>query len=127
MPGSGALRQQGADRFALIQAESRDVDEADDVRRIRAQGSDDLTAVGVAGDEGRAVLAGQHLTQPGSRAAAWVPVGRGERDPQRVAGHKRVRQIEFTDHIPRSLAGKILRRLLAAEGDPAVTGFLPGG
>ena len=35
---------------------------------------------------------------------AWV----GER----VAGYKRVRQIEFTDHIPRSPAGKILRRLL---------------
>jgi len=34
---------------------------ADDVRRIGAQGSDDLTAVGVAGDDGRAVLAGQHL------------------------------------------------------------------
>jgi LuxR family maltose regulon positive regulatory protein len=59
--------------------------------------------------------------------AAWVPVGRGERDPQRGAGYKRVRQIEFTDHIPRSLAGKILRRLLAAESEPAVTGFLPGG
>ena len=36
---------------------------------------------------------------------AWV----GER----VAGYKRVRQIEFTDRIPRSPAGKILRRLLA--------------
>lgn len=35
---------------------------------------------------------------------AWV----GER----LAGYKRVRQIEFTDHIPRSPAGKILRRLL---------------
>jgi acyl-coenzyme A synthetase/AMP-(fatty) acid ligase len=31
----------------------------------------------------------------------------------RVAGYKRVRQIEFTDRIPRSPAGKILRRLLA--------------
>jgi len=40
---------------------------------------------------------------------AWV----GER----VAGYKRVRQIEFTDHIPRSPAGKILRRLLV-EQDP---------
>ena len=50
---------------------------------------------------------------------AWV----GER----VAGYKRVRQIEFTDRIPRSPAGKILRRLLAEAGEPAVTGFLPGG
>ncbi len=38
---------------------------------------------------------------------AWV----GER----VAGYKRVRQIEFTDHIPRSGAGKILRRLLVEQ------------
>jgi acyl-CoA synthetase (AMP-forming)/AMP-acid ligase II len=35
---------------------------------------------------------------------AWVA--------ERVAGYKRVRQIEFTDSIPRSPAGKILRRLL---------------
>jgi acyl-coenzyme A synthetase/AMP-(fatty) acid ligase len=38
---------------------------------------------------------------------AWV----GER----VAGYKRVRRIEFTDRIPRSPAGKILRRLLAEQ------------
>jgi acyl-CoA synthetase (AMP-forming)/AMP-acid ligase II len=38
---------------------------------------------------------------------AWV----GER----VAGYKRVRQVEFTDHIPRSPAGKILRRLLVEQ------------
>jgi len=54
------LRPLGADRFALIEAEARDVDQADDVRRIGAHRSDDLTAVGVAGDDGRAVLAGQH-------------------------------------------------------------------
>jgi hypothetical protein len=35
---------------------------------------------------------------------AWVA--------ERVAGYKRVRQVEFTDSIPRSPAGKILRRLL---------------
>src|SRR5689334_16553600 len=40
---------------------------------------------------------------------AWV----GER----VAGYKRVRQIEFTDHIPRSPAGKILRRLLVEQDE----------
>jgi acyl-CoA synthetase (AMP-forming)/AMP-acid ligase II len=34
----------------------------------------------------------------------------------RVAGYKRVRQVEFTDSIPRSPAGKILRRLLADHG-----------
>jgi acyl-coenzyme A synthetase/AMP-(fatty) acid ligase len=31
---------------------------------------------------------------------------------ERVAGYKRVRQVEFTDNIPRSPAGKIIRRLL---------------
>ena len=59
MLGSGTLRPLGADRFALIEAEARDVDQPD-VRRIGAHRSDDLTAVGVAGDDGRAVLAGQH-------------------------------------------------------------------
>jgi len=34
---------------------------------------------------------------------------------ERVAGYKRIRQIEFTDHIPRSPAGKILRRLLVGQ------------
>jgi acyl-coenzyme A synthetase/AMP-(fatty) acid ligase len=36
---------------------------------------------------------------------AWVA--------ERVASYKRVRQVEFTDSIPKSPAGKILRRLLA--------------
>jgi len=44
---------------------------------------------------------------------AWV----GER----VAGYKRVHQIEFTDRIPRSPAGKILRRLLV-EQDAGLVG-----
>jgi acyl-CoA synthetase (AMP-forming)/AMP-acid ligase II len=45
---------------------------------------------------------------PADELMAWV----GER----VASYKRVRQIEFTDHIPRSPAGKILRRLLVEQG-----------
>jgi acyl-CoA synthetase (AMP-forming)/AMP-acid ligase II len=40
---------------------------------------------------------------------------------ERVAPYKRVRHIEFTDHIPRSPAGKILRRLLV-ERDAGLTG-----
>jgi 4-coumarate--CoA ligase len=32
-----------------------------------------------------------------------------------VTGYKRVRQVEFTDSIPRSPAGKILRRLLVEQ------------
>jgi len=39
---------------------------------------------------------------------AWVA--------ERVAGYKRVRQVVFTDSIPRSPAGKILRRLLVDHG-----------
>ena len=31
---------------------------------------------------------------------------------ERVAPHKRVRHVEFIDQIPRSLSGKILRRVL---------------
>jgi acyl-CoA synthetase (AMP-forming)/AMP-acid ligase II len=45
----------------------------------------------------RAPASAQELT-------AWVA--------ERVASYKRVRQVEFTDSIPRSPAGKILRRLL---------------
>ncbi len=49
---------------------------------------------------------------------AWVA--------ERVASYKRVRQVEFTDSIPRSPAGKILRRLLierdAGAGSPAGPG-----
>jgi acyl-CoA synthetase (AMP-forming)/AMP-acid ligase II len=47
----------------------------------------------------------------------------------RVASYKRVRQVEFIDSIPRSPAGKILRRLLV-ERDASVdsrTGSGDGG
>jgi acyl-coenzyme A synthetase/AMP-(fatty) acid ligase len=44
---------------------------------------------------------------------AWVA--------ERVASYKRVRQVEFTDSIPKSPAGKILRRLLA-ERDTSADG-----
>jgi hypothetical protein len=61
-----SLLQQGANRLTLIQPEPRDVDQTDHVRRVRAESGHDLAAVGVAGDDGRAVLAGQHLAQPGN-------------------------------------------------------------
>ena len=63
--GRGTLRQKSANRFAFVKAKGRDVDQTSDVRCIRAQGSDDLATVGVAGDDGRAVLAVQYLAQPG--------------------------------------------------------------
>jgi hypothetical protein len=59
------LFQQGADRLALIQPERGDVDQADDVGGVGAERGDDLAAVGVAGNQGWPVLAGQDLAQPG--------------------------------------------------------------
>jgi acyl-CoA synthetase (AMP-forming)/AMP-acid ligase II len=49
---------------------------------------------------------------------AWVA--------ERVASYKRVRQVEFTDSIPRSPAGKILRRLLV-ERDASSNGQTGSG
>ena len=49
---------------------------------------------------------------------AWVA--------ERVARYKRVRQVEFTDSIPRSPAGKILRRLLV-EQDASAAGQVGSG
>jgi acyl-CoA synthetase (AMP-forming)/AMP-acid ligase II len=43
----------------------------------------------------------------------------------RVAPHKRVRQVEFVDEIPKSLSGKILRRMLM-ERDRQAAGGPPG-
>jgi hypothetical protein len=63
--GYRSLRQQAAQRFTLVKPERGDVDQARDVRRIRAQGGHDLAAVGVPGDDGGAVLEVQHLAQPG--------------------------------------------------------------
>ena len=41
---------------------------------------------------------------------AWVAA--------RVAPHKRIRQLEFIDQIPKSASGKILRRLLVDTETP---------
>jgi len=49
--------------------EGRDIDQADDVRRVRAQSRHDLPAVGMACHDDRAVLAVQHLAQPGDVSA----------------------------------------------------------
>ena len=48
---------------------------------------------------------------------AWVA--------ERVAPYKRVRQIEFTDSIPTSPSGKILRRLLVDRERRAVEAAVP--
>jgi acyl-coenzyme A synthetase/AMP-(fatty) acid ligase len=44
---------------------------------------------------------------------------------ERVAPHKKVRAVEFVDQIPKSLSGKILRRLLMERGRQAA-GSPPG-
>ncbi len=57
----GTLREQAADRFALVEAEAGDVDEADHVGRVGTERGDDLAAVGVTGDKRRAALQAQHV------------------------------------------------------------------
>ena len=60
-----SLLQQRADRLTLIQPEPGDVDQTNDVGRVGAERGDDLAAVGVPGNDGWPVLAGQDLAQPG--------------------------------------------------------------
>ena len=48
-----------------------------------------------------------HAPASAQELMAWVA--------ERVASYKRVREVEFTDRIPRSPAGKILRRLLVEQ------------
>jgi len=52
------------ERLALVQAEGRDVDEANDVGRVAAERGDDVPAVAVAGDNRRAGLPREDLSQP---------------------------------------------------------------
>jgi hypothetical protein len=73
-----------AKRLTLIQREGGDVDESDDVGRVGPERGDDVPAIGVPGDDRRAVLKRQDLPQ----ACDIVCDGRqrelGRRDP--VAG-----------------------------------------
>jgi 4-coumarate--CoA ligase len=41
--------------------------------------------------------------------------------PERVAPHKRIREVRFVDAIPRTPAGKILRRRLVEEARARAT------
>ena len=78
-----SLAQQGADRLALVQPERGDVDQANDVGRVGAERGDDLAAVGVPGNDGRPVLAGQDLAQPGD-----------------VSGQRGLRELGCGDPVP---------------------------
>ena len=59
------MGEQGAERFALVEAECSDIDESDDVRCIAAERGHDLTAVGVPDDNRWTVLELEHLAQTG--------------------------------------------------------------
>jgi hypothetical protein len=59
------LGEKRAERFALVEAERRDVDEADDVRRLGAERGHDLAAVGVSDDKRWTVQELEHLPQAG--------------------------------------------------------------
>jgi hypothetical protein len=61
-PWLGSLGQQCVECFALVEAERIDVDQADHIRRVGAQRRYDLAAIGVSGDDRRAVLKFQELT-----------------------------------------------------------------
>jgi acyl-coenzyme A synthetase/AMP-(fatty) acid ligase len=56
--------------------------------------------------------------------AVVVPHGQVERDEliawvaERVAPYKRIRSVRFAEAIPRTPAGKTLRRLVAERGSP---------
>src|SRR5216683_7327035 len=67
---SWALREQRAEGFSLVKSEGGDVDETGDIRRVRAERGDDLTAVGVANQDGWTVLQRQQL-EP-SAHAPWT-------------------------------------------------------
>jgi acyl-coenzyme A synthetase/AMP-(fatty) acid ligase len=69
----------------------------------------DAAVVGVDDLESGEVPKGFVVTRPdagvsGEELMAYVA--------DRVAGYKRIRRIEFIDEIPKSLSGKILRRVL---------------
>ena len=81
------------------------VDELDlaALHRLIDQGDDDaLTAA--------AEVAAAHLADLGEMARQVARPGGHE--AERVAPHKKVRQVEFIDEIPKAASGKILRRLL---------------
>src|SRR5438132_10612079 len=58
------LGEKRSERFALVEAEGGDVDEADHIRGVGSEGGDDMAAVGVYDDDRGAVLELEHLAQP---------------------------------------------------------------
>ena len=73
-----SLREQRSERLAFVEGERGDIDEPDDVRRVRAERGHDLAAVGVSDDDRRAVLKVEHLAQTGD-----VVGERGQRELRR--------------------------------------------
>ena len=60
-----SLREKRAERFALVEPERGDVDEARDVWCIRPERGDDLAPIGVSDGDRGSVLEVEHLAQPG--------------------------------------------------------------
>ena len=81
--GRRAAAQSGAQRFALVQAEGGDIDEADDVRGVGAERCHDLPAIGVSDDDRRTALTVQDLPQPGD-----------------VVGQRSLRKLRGDDGVP---------------------------
>src|SRR5882672_4846081 len=70
-------------------------------------GCDSSTASSSAEKAGEVPIAFVVIKEPVSAAAIMDYVS------ERVASYKRIRRVEFVDQIPKSPAGKILRRVLA--------------
>ena len=86
-----ALAEQRPEGFALVEIERGDVHQADDVRCVRSDRGDDLTAVGVSGDQRRLRLQGQDVAQLGD-----IVGQRGVRELR--SDHVMARRLQTTDH-----------------------------
>ncbi|MBI3014021.1 MAG: AMP-binding protein [Candidatus Tectomicrobia bacterium] len=82
----------------------------------------DCAVIGVADQEAGEIPKAFVVLKPGQAVSGDVLMEflRGK-----VAGYKRVRQVEFVDAVPRSPSGKILRHLLASKAAPG--SVLKGG
>ena len=75
--------------------------------------------IGVLDDEGEEVPKAFVVKQQGAQITADDVIAYVA---ERVAPHKKVRQVEFIDTVPKSASGKILRRNLRRAGASVATG-----
>jgi acyl-coenzyme A synthetase/AMP-(fatty) acid ligase len=69
----------------------------------------DSAVIGVIDDDGEEIPKAYVVCKPGANLTAEEVVDFAS---SRVAPHKKVRRVEFIDTIPKSAAGKILRKQL---------------